>query len=373
VSGFAIAVVIAVIAARFVVPLAIPRRPVPALVAALVLDAVDQTLFQTVNADFDGYQAYDKALDVYYLAIAYASTLRNWSAGLAFTTARFLWYYRLVGVAAFELTGARPLLLLFPNTFEYYFLAYELIRTGWDPRRLSRRQVLALAGGIWIFVKLPQEWWIHIARLDVTEQLRAHPPAVPLLIAAAAAALGGFAWWLRGRPPRDWPSTTRVDAHLPPVEVVGPARVLPLRSRTFLALVAEKTLLVSLVVVVFAQVVPDVRATTTQIVLSTVAFIAANAVVSQVLARRGTTWRSTLSQFTAMAVVNAGITVALRLLPGERGASFDPGSSLFFLLLLTLLVTFYDRYRTVRRERAGRLGGSLVDTGTGGDPGHARR
>ncbi len=326
-SGLALAVVIAVIAARFVVPLAIPRRPVPALLVALVLDAVDQTVFQTVGADFDGYQSYDKALDVYYLSIAHASTLRNWSAGLAFTTARFLWYYRLTGVAAFELTGARPLLLLFPNTFEYYFLAYELVRTGWDPRRLSRRQVLALAGCLWIFVKLPQEWWIHVARLDVTDQLSAHPQAVPLLIVFAAAALVGGARWLRGRPPHDWPLTTRVDAHLPPGEVVGPARVLPLRSRTFLAMVGEKTLLVSLVVVVFAQVVPGVRATTTQIVLSTLAFIAANAVVSQILARYGTSWRSTLSQFTAMAAVNGGITLALRVLRGADGATFIPAAA----------------------------------------------
>lgn len=357
-SGFALAVVIAVIVARFVVPLAIPLRPVPALLASLVLDAVDQTVFQQVGADFDGYQSYDKALDVYYLAIAYASTLRNWRPGLAFTTARFLWYYRLIGVAAFELTGARPLLLLFPNTFEYYFLAYELIRTGWDPRRLSRRQVLALAGGIWIFVKLPQEWWIHIARLDVTEQLSASPQAIPLLLVAAAVLLAGFAWWLRGRPPRDWALTTRVDAHLPPVQAVGPARVLPLGSRAFMAMVGEKVLLVSLVVLVFAQVVPDVRATSTQIVASTVTFIVANAVVSQLLARNGTTWQSTLSQFTAMAAVNGGITLALRLLRGESGASFDPASSLFFLTLLTLLVTLYDRYRTVRRERAQLLGQS---------------
>ncbi|GAB3350537.1 hypothetical protein [Modestobacter lapidis] len=350
-----LAVVVVVIAARFIVPLGIPRRPVPALLAALVLDAVDQTVFQSVGADFDGYQSYDKALDVYYLAIAYASTLRNWPPGLAFTTARFLWYYRLVGVAAFELTGARPLLLVFPNTFEYYFLAYEVIRTGRDPRRLSRRCILALAGGIWVFVKLPQEWWIHIARLDVTEQLADHPQLASWLAAAAAATLAGCTWWLHRGRPRDWPSTTRVDAHLPSV-AVGPARAVPLRSRIFLGMVGEKALLVSLVVVIFAQVLPTMEATATQIVLSTSTFITANAVVSQLLARHGTSWTSTLSQFLAMAAVNAGITVTLRLLPGERGASFDVASSLFFLLLLTLLVTFHDRYRTVRRERAALLG-----------------
>ena len=59
-TPLAVAVVALVVAARFLVPLAIPRRPVPALLAALVLDAVDQTIFQAVGADFDGYQGYDK-------------------------------------------------------------------------------------------------------------------------------------------------------------------------------------------------------------------------------------------------------------------------------------------------------------------------
>ena len=35
-----------VIAARLLVPLAIPRYPIPAGIAALVIDGVDQTIFQ---------------------------------------------------------------------------------------------------------------------------------------------------------------------------------------------------------------------------------------------------------------------------------------------------------------------------------------
>ena len=52
----------------------------------------------------------------------------------AFRIGRFLYFYRLVGVVAFELTG-RGLLLFFPNTFEYFFIAYEAVRTRWDPLR----------------------------------------------------------------------------------------------------------------------------------------------------------------------------------------------------------------------------------------------
>ena len=69
-----------VVASRVLVPLAIPRFPLPAMLAALVIDGIDQTIFQTfTDLDLTGYQSYDKALDVYYLSIAYVATLRNWT------------------------------------------------------------------------------------------------------------------------------------------------------------------------------------------------------------------------------------------------------------------------------------------------------
>ncbi|MEM9714158.1 MAG: hypothetical protein AAGA17_18195, partial [Actinomycetota bacterium] len=124
---------------RLGVPLLILRFPLPAIVFALVLDAADQTIFQTLtDIDLTNYQSYDKALDVYYLAIAYIATFRNWRNGTAILIAAALWYYRLVGVTLFELTGWRPLLLIFPNTFEYYFIALAVIRLGWDDTRLTR-------------------------------------------------------------------------------------------------------------------------------------------------------------------------------------------------------------------------------------------
>ena len=130
-----VVVFVAVVGARFLVPLLIPRFPLPAIVAALVLDGVDQTIFQSFGYDPPGYQGYDKAMDVYYLAIAYLSTLRNWTSEPAVGVARFLYFYRLVGVVAFELTDWRPLLLIFPNTFEYFFIAYEIVRLRWNPTR----------------------------------------------------------------------------------------------------------------------------------------------------------------------------------------------------------------------------------------------
>ena len=141
-------VVVAVVASRVIVPLFIPRYPLPAILAALVIDGVDQTVFQSVlsASDWarlaDGYQGYDKALDVYYLTVAYTATMRNWTNIYALRWAEGLWLYRLCGVTLFEVlhNSAAPdswrwLLFVFPNTFEYFFIAYET-RTRWDPRRL---------------------------------------------------------------------------------------------------------------------------------------------------------------------------------------------------------------------------------------------
>jgi hypothetical protein len=94
------------VAARFFVPLAIPRYPLPAIVASLILDGIDQTTFQLyTNLPLDHYQGYDKALDIYYLTIAYVSTIRNWRNAYAINVSRFLFCYRLIGVTLFELRG----------------------------------------------------------------------------------------------------------------------------------------------------------------------------------------------------------------------------------------------------------------------------
>ena len=162
-----------VVGLRLGIPLLIFRFPLPAIIACLVLDAADQTIFQNnTNLDLTNYQGYDKALDIYYLAIAYLSTFRNWTDPFAARTAQFLWYYRLVGVVVFELTHARAVLIIFPNTFEYFFIAYEVVRLAWNPARLKQRQVILTAAFIWVFIKLPQEWWLHIAKLDVTDFMK---------------------------------------------------------------------------------------------------------------------------------------------------------------------------------------------------------
>ncbi len=122
-------------------------------------------------------------------------------------------------MVAFELTQTRALLLVFPNTFEYFFIAYEAVRTRWNPLRFLFRWWLWAAGLIWVFIKLPQEYWIHVAQLDVTDTLRDYAWAWPLLIGAlialaavalvrrtppAAACPTGTSAWPRTRCRRRW-------------------------------------------------------------------------------------------------------------------------------------------------------------------------
>ena len=226
------AIVAAVILARLLVPLLIFKYPLPAILACLVIDAADQSIFQAVvpDADLSGYQSYDKALDIYYLTLAYISTLRNWTSQFAVSIVRFLLYYRLVGVVLFELTQERWFLFIFPNTFEYVFIFYEAVRVRWDPTRMSKRLLLGATAFIWIVIKLPQEWWIHIAQLDTTDLVQeqifgvpagtswvdtfAQRPYVLVVFARRRGARSAvLAWWVFANvlPAPDRPITLRAD------------------------------------------------------------------------------------------------------------------------------------------------------------------
>ena len=354
----------AVVIGRLGIPLLIFRYPLPAILACLVLDAADQTIFQNyTNLNLDGYQSYDKALDVFYLAIAYLSTLRNWVAPFAANTAMFLWYYRLVGVVIFELTQERAFLLIFPNTFEYFFIVYETIRLAWNPARLSNRAVIGLAAFIWIFIKLPQEWWLHIAKLDFTDFMKEDVFGVSvdtswgeaigenlwfvgLMIVVVVAVVIGVRYALAKAPPRDWKFSFDVDSHLgpPPTGYVRPARLLTWD-------LFEKVVLTGLVSVIFALIVPDVDGTFLRVTFAVSVIVIANAALTQWLSARGWEWDSVMRNFFFTLALNIGIALGYIWLLRRGDDPIDEGGTLFFILLLTLIITLFDRYRHVRAAR----------------------
>lgn len=343
---------VTVVGVRFLLPLLIPVYPLPAIVACLVVDAVDQTVFQAFGYDPPGYQSYDKAMDVYYLAIAYLSTLRNWTSVGAFQVGRFLYFYRLVGVVAFELLQSRTLLLIFPNTFEYFFIAYETVRSRWDPLRFVRRWWIVVAGLIWVFVKLPQEYWIHVAQLDVTDTLAEYDWAWPLLIGLLVV-LAAVLWFVvRPRLPEpDW--SLRLHADPLPEEVDTAAERAAWRAdtaRVRSGVTVEKVVLVGLLSIIFAQTLPGIRTSNLELLVGVSALVVLNTAVVLAAARRGRSTESLLVTFGVRIVLNVALVLVGRLTLGPQ--DIDESASFFFVLLLSLLTTLHDAWQPVHAHRA---------------------
>jgi hypothetical protein len=349
-------IVVALVAARLLVPLLIPSFPL-AIVAAFLLDAVDNGLlarFTEVDLTADGpYQSWDKALDIYYLSIAYLSTMRNWTSGAAFRIAQFLFYYRLVGIVLFELLQSRAMLLVFPNTFEFFFIAYEAIRLRYDPSRVSPRAWLLAAAALWVLVKLPQEYWIHIAQRDFTDTVAEHPwfgvaCAVVVLVLLAVLLLV-----VRPRlppPSRAW--SVRADALPASYDEARSHHARQLRATSaLLGEVAEKVALLGLLCVVFAEILPNVAATPVQVTVGVATIVAANAAISMASARRGREGRgSAVARFAGLLAVNLALVFAASLILSDR-QDFQLGAGLFFAFLITLIIWLYDVFKPIHDER----------------------
>ena len=348
-------VVILIVGVRLIVPLFIPRVPL-VIVAALLIDAVDGTLLEWLTEIDTGetgpYQSYDKALDVYYLTVAYLSTMRNWSSESAFRVSQFLFFYRLAGSAAFELTGERSLLLIFPNTFEYFFIAYELVRLRYEPSRFPARTWVLLAAGIWVFVKLPQEYWIHVAKLDFTEAVGARPAAAAVLGLVALAAAVIAVRMLRARLPEpDWSLNLAADSVAPELDTPD-ARYRSRLGRGLLSIqLLEQAVLLSLICVIFAKILPGTTASPVEVALGVSGIVLANTVVSLWVARRGgIAIRSGALLYALRLTLNVALVGGAGVLASDR-EDVPFGHALFFAQLITLVTWLYDWYRPLYEAR----------------------
>ncbi|MFM9105744.1 MAG: hypothetical protein ACKOWF_03485 [Chloroflexota bacterium] len=387
-DGSDLAVFLVVILLRLIVPLFIPLFPLPAVILSLVIDAVDQTVFQTfTSAPLDGYQSYDKALDIYYLTIAFLSTFRNWENLKAFEASRFLFYYRLVGVVLFEATRLRALLLFFPNTFEYFFIFMEAVRTRWNPKRMAAAGVVLAMWAIWVFIKIPQEYWIHIAKLDTTDAIKTQVFGVspdaswgeavasnPLGLLGMAFALALLVFAVRtvsagSIPPADRTGVSlRIrQADLDVTEAEARQAQLARADDILQQGFWEKIALVTLTGMIFTHILPGVGASTLQLFAGTVILVFVLTAVSEWLQRRGVDWRSSVTQFAATLLVS-GVTVWAMTwaLPGDwfRIPAQARAGVLLLVLLMSLIVTLYDRFRPfylARLDRQRALAGGIAD------------
>jgi hypothetical protein len=154
--------VIVIAAIRIAGSLPVLRWPLLGGLLAILVDLSDLLLRDLLDlGGVPDYQGLDKWLDQVYLGAFLVVALR-WT-GPARTVAIALYLFRIVGFVAFELTGERALLLLFPNVFEFWFIVVAAVGdtrvANWSRGRLAI-VLIALTG-----LKEAQEWALHGARL----------------------------------------------------------------------------------------------------------------------------------------------------------------------------------------------------------------
>ena len=146
----------------------------------MALDAFDVVLVDAIAytigepSEFGPFYAQtDKYFDTYYLSLEFI-VVRRWPETLPRRVATGLFLWRLIGVAAFELTGQRSLLLVFPNLFENFFL-YLLIVRRWVPALMPRTVPQVVAVVVVLLVpKLIQEWLLHVEQVHPWFWFRQH-------------------------------------------------------------------------------------------------------------------------------------------------------------------------------------------------------
>jgi hypothetical protein len=103
----------------------------------------------------------------------------------------------------------------------------------------------------------------------------------------------------------------------------------------------EKIVLVGFVCVIFAQILPEVDATNVEILVGTAVLITIDSFLGLWTARRSRGVASIVQAFLWLALANGAVVFVGELLEGDE---IHLGNTLFFVLLLTLIVTLYDRY-----------------------------
>lgn len=154
-----------VILLRLIIPLLILWRPLSGSIIAMLLDAFDVVIVEFFGPGGMGdyYHNIDKILDLYYLSLQ-AFVAWSWTDRRIRLVALALFFYRLIGVIVFEITGWRPTMFIFPNLFEHWFL-FILIRERFFPG-IKLDSWKRIAGWLVILYipKVVQEYVLHVAQ-----------------------------------------------------------------------------------------------------------------------------------------------------------------------------------------------------------------
>ncbi len=153
---------------RLIVPFFIFTYPLWTIFIASFLDLYDGEVASKRVLTHSQYQIYDKILDLWWYTLVFFYVLVNFPQhALFFLT---LYFYRLIGESFFFFFRKREVLFFFPNLFENAFLLlyfYNLL-VGIN---IFDSDLLYAYLSIAFFIKLFQEYLIHIKKITFSEKL----------------------------------------------------------------------------------------------------------------------------------------------------------------------------------------------------------
>lgn len=153
---------------RLVIPFFIFIYPLWTIFTALFLDLLDGEVASRKLLTHWQYQIYDKLLDLWWYTFIFFYILIIYPQHSLFFV--ILYTYRLIGEVFFFISRKREILFLFPNLFESAFLLlyfYNLL-VGTS---LFDNNLLYIYLSIAFFIKLFQEYLIHIKKITFSEKL----------------------------------------------------------------------------------------------------------------------------------------------------------------------------------------------------------
>ena len=112
----------------------------------------------------------------------------------------------------------------------------------------------------------------------------------------------------------------------------------------------EKVVLIGLLSTIYARILPGLEVSDLRMFVGIAVYVVINAAISIGFAKRAGTREGLAGDFGLRVVVNLGLVLLARLVLGPN--ALDEAATLFFVLLLSLLVTMHDRFAPVAAVRA---------------------
>ena len=105
-----------------------------------------------------------------------------------------------------------------------------------------------------------------------------------------------------------------------------------------------------LISVIYAQILPGVHASNTELFIGVAVIVVVNAAATLYVARRAVTIENALALFGARLLFNIAFVALAEWLLG-RGDDLDTVDTFFFLMLISLITTLHDRFLPVLETR----------------------